>query len=100
MNGFCDSRKLLHSLGISGDESAYSPDEETMNRSYRSFYAYQIAEALRGADAGEMRCERCFYSLGGHGNRGLKCFCPKMPPHFVEKDGFCSEFKTRGGNGN
>lgn len=96
MNGFCDSRKLLHALGIQGDESAYSPDEATMTRSYRSFYAYQIAEALRGADAGDMRCEKCFYSLDGHGNRGLKCFCPKMTAHFVEKDFFCKHFEKRG----
>ena len=55
-----------------------------------------IAEALRGADAGEMRCEKCFYSLGGHDSRGLRCFCPKMAVQFVEKDFFCGHFEKRG----
>ena len=96
MNGFCDSRKVLRELGLLGDEAAYSPDEEAMHRSYRSFYAYQIAQALRSADAGEMRCEKCFYSLDGHGSRGLKCFCPKRPAHFVDKDFFCGHFQERG----
>ena len=96
MNGLCDSGKVLDSLGLSGKESKYSQDDETMTRSYRSFYAYQIAEALRGADAGEMRCEKCFYSLGGHDSRGLRCFCPKMAVQFVEKDFFCGHFEKRG----
>lgn len=98
MNGLCNSRKVLASLGIQGDECKYSPDEKNMERSYKIIYAYQIAEALRDADIEQMRCEKCFYSLGGHGSRGLKCFCPKEPPHFVEKDFFCKHFEKRGQN--
>lgn len=96
MNGLFLKSTLMNKLGIRGDEVASSPDDKLMERSYRIIYAHQIAEALRQADGEEMECEKCFYSLGGHGRRGLKCFCQKMPPHYVDSDFFCKHFEKRG----
>ena len=99
MPNLIDADALKQSLGIEGAKKYGNETELEMERSYKEFLAYEIADEIDGMDVVDavevVRCKDCAMGRPEHFSRTpSEIYCARTCGYMSES-GYCSQGKRR-----